>query len=109
MDDCLDNLGVAQVFSTLDANAGYRQVKVAENDRDKISFTCHAGTYQFKRMPFCLVNAPSTFQRSMCLILSSVKCKFCLVYLDDIIIYSHTFEKHVDDLGFVLGLLEVLK
>jgi Reverse transcriptase (RNA-dependent DNA polymerase) len=58
MDDCLDSLGDAQVFSTLDANYGYLQVKVEEKDRDKTSFTCHAGTYKFKRMPFGLVNAP---------------------------------------------------
>jgi Reverse transcriptase (RNA-dependent DNA polymerase)/RNase H-like domain found in reverse transcriptase len=106
MDDCLDSLGEEQVFSTLYANAGYWQVKVAEKDLDKTSFICHAGTYQFKRMPFGLVNAPSTFQRSMDVIISSVKWKFCLVYFDDIIIYSPTFEKHAEDLDFVLGLLE---
>jgi hypothetical protein len=61
IDDLLNCLGEAQIFSTLDANAGYWQVKVAKKDWDQTSFTCHAGTYQFKRMPFGLVNAPSTF------------------------------------------------
>jgi hypothetical protein len=57
-------------------------------------------------MLFGLVNAPSTFKRSVDVILSSVKWKLCLVYLDDTIIYSPSFEIHVDDLDFVLGLLE---
>ena len=105
MDDCLDSLGDACVFSTLDANAGYWQIRVSKEDREKTSFICHAGTYQFIRMPFGLVNAPATFQRAMDVILSSVKWKFCLVYLDDIIIYSPSHQQHLKDLDLVLGLL----
>jgi hypothetical protein len=58
MDDCIDSLGDARVFSTLDANAGYWQIRVAKKDREKTYFICHAGTYQFIRMPLGLVNAP---------------------------------------------------
>jgi dUTPase len=61
MDDCLDSLGAANIFSTLDANSGYWQLNVAEADRDKTSFTSHRGTFRFKRMPFGLVNAPQRF------------------------------------------------
>ena len=105
MDHCLDSLGDACVFSTLDANAGYWHIRFSKEDREKTSFICHDGTYQFIRMPFGLVNAPATFQRAMDVILSSVKWKFCLVYLDDIIIYSPSHQQHLKDLDLVLGLL----
>jgi hypothetical protein len=58
MEDCLASLGDARVFSTLDENAGYWQIGVAKEDREKTSFICHVGTYQFTRMNFGLVNAP---------------------------------------------------
>jgi hypothetical protein len=106
MDDCLDSLGDAKVFSTLDANSGYWQIRVSKQDQEKTSFTCHSGTYQFRRMPFGLVNAPATFQRAMDVILSPVKWKSCLVYLDDIIVYSSSLEQHVKDLDFVLSLVK---
>ena len=62
MDECIDSLGDASVFTTLDRNSGYWQIPVAPQDRDKTTFTCHAGTYRYKRMPFGLTNAPATFQ-----------------------------------------------
>jgi RNase H-like domain found in reverse transcriptase/Reverse transcriptase (RNA-dependent DNA polymerase)/Integrase zinc binding domain len=105
MDKCLDSLGDAYVFSTLDANAGYWQVKVAAEDRDKTSFTCHVGTFRFLRMPFGLVNAPSTFQRAMDVILSRVKWRFALVYLDEVIVFSQSYSQHLSDLADVLDLL----
>jgi hypothetical protein len=52
LDECIDSLGDAVVFSTLDANSGYWQVSMHPDDRDKITFTCHVGTFRFKRMPF---------------------------------------------------------
>jgi Reverse transcriptase (RNA-dependent DNA polymerase) len=70
--DCLDSLGDATIFSTLDANSGDWQLDMAEADQDKTTFTSHRGTYRFTRMPFGLVNAPATFQRAMDIILSRV-------------------------------------
>ena len=70
MDECLDSLGEAKYFTTLDANNGYWQIPVAEEDQDKTTFTCHAGTYRFLRMPFGLCNAPATFQRAMDILLA---------------------------------------
>eukprot|EP00170_Pyropia_yezoensis_P000290 contig_1820_g291 len=70
MDDCLDSLGEAGIFSTLDCNAGYWQIPVAPEDREKTTFTSHCGTFQCKRMPFGLCNAPATFQRAMDIILA---------------------------------------
>jgi transposase InsO family protein len=102
MDECLDSLGDAEYFSTLDANTGFWQIEVAEEDRDKTTFSCHVGMYRFLRMPFGLVNAPATFQRAMDIILSEVRWDSVLVYLDDVIIFSRSFEEHVKHLGIVL-------
>ena len=85
MDDCLNSLGEANVFSTLDCNAGYWQIPIAPEDWHKTTFTCHCGTYQCKRLPFGLCNAPATFQRAMDMILAGVRWQICLVYLDDVI------------------------
>lgn len=106
MDDCLDSLGTAQFFSTLDCNSGYWQVKIAERDRHKTAFTSHDGTYQWKRMPFGLCNAPATFQRALDILLANYLWKSCLVYLDDVIVFSNTFEEHVENLREVLIALQ---
>jgi hypothetical protein len=72
VDDCLDSLGEARYFTTLDANCGYWQIDVNEDHREKTAFTCHQGLYKFKRMPFGLMTAPAHFSaRNRCnLILS---------------------------------------
>ena len=106
MDECLDSLGEAQYFTTLDANNGYWQIPVAEEDRDKTTFTCHAGTYRFLRMPFGLCNAPATFQRAMDILLAGIRWKSCLVYLDDIIIFSKEVDEHIKHVEQVLEKLQ---
>ena len=90
MDDCVDFLGEASVFSMLDCNSGYWQIPVAVEDQDKTTFTCHDGTYNYIRLPFGFTNAPATFQRAIDMIMSGVKWKTCLVYLDDLIVFSRT-------------------
>jgi hypothetical protein len=105
MDECLDSLGEAEFFSTLDANTGYWQIEVAPEDRDKTTFSCHVGMYRFTRMPFGLLNAPATFQRAMDIILSEVRWESVIVYLDDVIVFSRTFEDHLKHLGVVLSKL----
>jgi len=61
MDECIDSLGDARVFSTLDCNAGYWQIPVAEEDKHLTAFTCHSGAWQCVRLSFGLYNAPATF------------------------------------------------
>jgi len=107
MDECIDSLGEAKVFSTLDCNAGYWQVLIADGDCEKTAFVCHKGAYHYKRMPFGLTNAPATFQRALDIILSGVKWQSCLVYLDYVIVFSKTQEEHVQHLDAVLGLFRV--
>jgi len=74
------------LFTTLDLASGYYQIPVALKLQDKTAFVTPDGQYQFKRMPFGLANAPSVFQRSMDKILTEVKNKFALIYMDDILI-----------------------
>ena len=73
MDDCIDFLGDAKVFSTLDCNSWYWQIPVANEDRDKTTFVCHEGAYRYICLPFGLSNAPATFQRAIDMILGGLK------------------------------------
>ena len=104
-DDCLDSLGKAHIFTTLDCNSGYWQVNMAEEDKDKTTFVSHMGTHRYRRMPFGLRNAPATFQRALDIILSGVRWQTCLIYLDDVIVFSETPEQHLEDVDEVLRLL----
>lgn len=93
--DILDHLGRAVYFSTLDLASGYHQIEIEEKDRHKTAFVTETGQYHFKRMAFGLKNAPSTFQRCMNHILADLLQDTCLVYLDDIIVYSVSLEEHL--------------
>ena len=103
MDECIDSLGEASVFSTIDCNSGYWQIPVEEEDRDKTAFVCHAGLYRYKRMPFGLQNAPATFQRTLDILLLPFKWLSCLVYLDNVIVFSETVEEHFAHLDAILS------
>ena len=95
IDDILDSLGSATYFSTLDLQSGYWQVFMDEVDKEKMAFSSFSGLYEFNVMPFGLCNAPSLFQRIMEIALTGLQWKTCLVYLDDIIIFSQTFPEHL--------------
>jgi len=104
MDDCIDFLGEASVFSMLDCNSGYWKIPVAVEDQDKTTFTCHEGTYKYIRLPFGLTSAPAPFLWAIDKILSGVKWKTCLVYLDDVVVFSRTVEEHITHLDEVFCL-----
>jgi hypothetical protein len=72
---------------------------------DKTIFTSHEDSYRFRRIPFGLRNAPASFRRTVHIVLSGLNWKSCLVYLDDIIIYSKTMDAHVGHLNEALTLL----
>lgn len=105
MEDCLDLLGDASIFNSLDAYSSYWQMNVAKEDRLKMAFTCHAGTFQCVSMPFGLTNAPANFQRGLDMVLSKYKWKTCLVYIDDVIIYSKSVDEHIVHVDEVLTCL----
>jgi len=102
MEDCINSLGDARVFSTLDCNAGYWQIPMALDGIDKIAFTCHMGTYEYLKMAFGLTNAPATIQRALDIILSGMTWQTFLDYLDDVNVFSDTPENHVKELGEAL-------
>ncbi|KAE9197578.1 hypothetical protein PF002_g19980 [Phytophthora fragariae] len=103
IDETLESLGGARLFTTLDLRSGYWQIRVAEEDRDKTVFMTKRGLYRFKRMPFGLTNAPATFQRLMNGVLRGLTWMTCLGYLDDIIIFTEGgIERHVVELAGVL-------
>jgi len=101
-EDCLESLGDAKVFTSLDCTAGYWQVPLRPADREKTAFKTHSEIYHWLSMSFGLTNAPATFQRALDIILSGLKWQLCLVYLDDVIIFSASAEQHVKDVDVVL-------
>ena len=102
IESILDSLSGAQIFSTLDLKAGYWQVEMAEECKAYTAFTCGPlGFYECDTMPFGATNAPATFQRLMHDCLGDLNMNWCIVYLDDIIIFSDTKEEHIKKLEAV--------
>ena len=102
IESILDSLGGAQIFSTLDLKAGYWQVEMSEECKAYTAFTCGPlGFYECDTMPFGATNAPATFQRLMHDCLGELNMNWCIVYLDDIIIFSDTKEEHLKRLEAV--------
>ena len=107
VDDTLQLLAGAKYFSTLDLKSGYWQVEVKEADKAKTAFQVGSlGFYECNRMPFGLCNAPATFQRLMERCMGDLNLRDCLIYLDDIIIFSTTFEEHLERLQAVFARLQ---
>ena len=107
IDDTLDSLIGARYFSSLDLKAGYWQIELAEEDKAKTAFTVGPlGFYEWETLPFDLVNAPATFQRLMQQTMADIHLKECLLYLDDIIVFSKTFDEHLKRLNSVFERLD---
>ena len=104
--DIFDQLQGAKYFTSLDALYGYWQVRMAEDSIEKTSIRTPLGAYEFLVMPFGLCNAPATFQRFMESVLREHLLKYCMVYIDDIIIYSKTAEEHLQHIEAVLHTLK---
>jgi len=102
MEDCLDTLGDAEVFTCLDCSARYWQVPLFKDDLYKTAFTAHYGIHHRSSTPFFLTNAPATFQRALDIIPCGSKWRLCLVYFDHVIIISAVAQQHVKDIGRVL-------
>ncbi|POM64080.1 Hypothetical protein PHPALM_20442 [Phytophthora palmivora] len=103
VDETLEALLGSQRFSSLDLHSGYWQLGVAASDKPKTAFTTRRGLFQYTRMPFGLCNAPSTFQRLLDCVLRGLTWVCCLVYLDDVIIFTKgSVAQHVVELAIVL-------
>ncbi|GJJ75631.1 putative transposase [Entomortierella parvispora] len=104
-DEFFDRMRGARYFSKLDLQQGYHQLQVAEEDRPKTAFSTRYGHYEYCVMAFGLTNAPASFQAFMNTIFSKELDQFVVVYLDDILIYSKTFEEHLKHIRTVLSTL----
>lgn len=105
IEELLDELGQASWFTSLDLTAGYHQIRLHSSDTHKTAFQTHLGQYECQVMPFGLTGAPATFQRAMNATLSSLLRCCVLVFFDDILIYSTSFEQHIEHVQLVLELL----
>src|SRR6266852_3740813 len=100
--DILAALSGAQYLSVFDALSGFTQLEFDEESRPISAFRTHRGLHQFKRMPFGWRNGPPEFQRVMQEVLAPYLWVFMLVYIDDIVVYSRTFEDHLKHVELVL-------
>ena len=105
IDTCLDTLNGSEFFSTCDLHWGYWQTEIDERDHDKTAFVTQKGQWRFKVLSFGLANTPSQFARIMELVMSGLTYDVCLVYLDDILIFSKT-DEHLDHLATVFDRLD---
>ncbi|KAJ9532055.1 hypothetical protein QJQ45_003790 [Haematococcus lacustris] len=98
IDDLFDKLSGCTVFSSLDLQAGYNQIRITPEDVPKTAFRTPDGHYQFKVLSFGLCNAPATFQRVMNDAFAPVLNQCALVYLDDILVMSKSVDEHLKHL-----------
>ena len=103
IEDLLDCLGGNKYYSVLDMKSGYYQVEIEETHKERTAFTVGPlGFFEYNRMPFGLSNAPATYQRLMEDCLGDLHLNICLVYIDDLIVFSKSFEEHIRRLELVL-------
>ena len=101
IDDLIDRLGKAKFITTLDLTRGYWQMPVAAEDQHKTAYATPFGLFQFRVMPFGLNGAPASFQRMMDRVVDDLQ-DFAAAYLDDLIIYSNTWEDHLKHVRVIL-------
>ncbi|GFT75033.1 retrovirus-related Pol polyprotein from transposon 17.6 [Trichonephila clavipes] len=105
IDDLITNIPHIGIMSTLDLKSGYFQLAISPKDIEKTAFITRNGTVAFLRMPFGLSGAVPNFQKAIDIILKSVIGRFVMFYMDDVIITSPSFNKHIDNLNQVFTLL----
>ena len=106
IDDLFDTVQGSCFFTKLDLRSGYNQIRIEEEDVPKTAVNTPFGHFQFRVMGFGLTNAPATFQSLMNSILQPYLLRFVVVFLDDILIFSRTWEEHMDHINTILNTLK---
>ncbi|EDN09807.1 hypothetical protein HCAG_06974 [Histoplasma mississippiense (nom. inval.)] len=101
IEEMLDRLQNAIIFSKIDLRDAYYRIRIAEGDEWKTAFRTRYGSYEFRVMPMGLCNAPATFQSYINEVLKGLVDICCIVYLDDILIYSQNTEDHTKHLRLI--------
>ncbi|KAL4281173.1 hypothetical protein GQ457_03G014310 [Hibiscus cannabinus] len=102
IDQMLDRLAGKPFYCFLDGYSGYNQISIAKEDQEKTTFTCPFGTYAFRRMPFGLCNAPTTFQKCMMAIFSDMVEDFLEIFMDDFSVFADNFDTCLGNMEKVL-------
>jgi hypothetical protein len=106
IDDTFNRLAGMCLFTSLDLLSGFWQIPIKEEDKPKPAFITSQGLFEYNVMPFGLSNSPPTFQRCMDMVLAGLKWTRCMVYIDDIIIFSKTEDDHFQNLRLVFDRLK---
>lgn len=101
-----NHLSGAKWFSTLDVSNAYYQCGIRDKDRKYTAFATRKGHWQFNRMPFGLSGAPFTFQRLMHTVLRNENWMYCLIYLDDVLIFANDFDEHLGRVKIILDKIQ---
>ena len=104
--EILDRLSKAKKYTKLDLKDAYHRIRIKEGDEWKTAFRCRYGHFEYRVMPFGLANAPATFQTFINEVLGDLVDRICIVYLDDILIYSDNEEEHTKHVHRVLERLQ---
>ena len=105
IEDLFDQLSKATIFSSIDLQSGYHQIRITPEDIPKTAFRTPFGHYEFNVLCFGLTNAPATFQSTMNRMFEKYLGKSVAIYIDDIFVYSRTPEEHKEHLPLVLQVL----
>ena len=101
----MEKLVGSKYFTKIDLHSGYHQIRVKEDDIQKMAFRTRYGHFEYLVLPFGLTNAPATFMMLMNNVFHEYLDKFVIIYLDDILIYSKSKEEHLQHLRQVLMIL----